>query len=237
MNYQSLNEQLTGRCKESRKLANNTYAKRRGDKIAIMYYATDVVTYYPDGRIKLDSGGWMTVSTKERLNQFSPFHVWQNKGVWYVSKNPGWNVIQSVPYKDGMTWDGEWLGAGSKDSEKESKDLIKKIDKYVKGYIKALEDGKVPTPSSGDCWGCCMKTEDGKEPFDNGHYHSHIEENYYVPHLAFNALEHYNASDYIKGCIYRHMQGGEKVWGMDIALDILKRTMKRFLKLKLQIAQ
>lgn len=85
--YQKQSEVLNGR--DSKKVANNTYLQRRGpDAIALRYHATDVVMYYADNRIVLDTGGWQTSTTKLRFNEdyaHLPIRsVYANKGVWYV---------------------------------------------------------------------------------------------------------------------------------------------------------
>lgn len=78
-----------GRSKRDRPLANNTRAEYRGsDAIAIRLHATDVVTYHRDGRIVLNSGGWRTVTTRDRINGYSPARVYSEHGVWYVSLRP-----------------------------------------------------------------------------------------------------------------------------------------------------
>lgn len=101
----------------SRKLANNTYAQRRdADTIAIRLHATDVVTHHRDGRIVLDSGGWNTVTTKQRMNAFTPqmIQVHSIKGRWFVTHRSslktwsdgtlfsGPDYDNSVPFMDGM---------------------------------------------------------------------------------------------------------------------------------------
>lgn len=74
--YDDLDERLTGRCRERRKVGNNTYAERRGDRIAIRLHSTDVVTFLPDGSIMLNTGGWYSVTTKDRMNSYLPGGVW-----------------------------------------------------------------------------------------------------------------------------------------------------------------
>jgi hypothetical protein len=87
-----------------RKVANNTYVERRGrnsghgvnpSSIAIKLHATDVVTYSADGTITLDTGGYETVTTKDRFNAFLParFRVFAKDYVWYV-------VDRSAPVVD-----------------------------------------------------------------------------------------------------------------------------------------
>ena len=91
-------------------VANNTRLFRRGpDVIALRLHQTDVVTFHADGRVTLDSGGWRTMTTKDRMN-YSPLTVFSDKGEWLV-KSPG---SDAVPYFDGITFadDGSvlWLG-------------------------------------------------------------------------------------------------------------------------------
>lgn len=68
-----------------RPVANNTrLVKTRaldenGDYVecyGIRLHATVVVTFLPSGNVKLNSGGWTTVTTQDRINSFSPARVW-----------------------------------------------------------------------------------------------------------------------------------------------------------------
>lgn len=77
-----------------------------GDGIErIRYHDTDVLTFNADGSIILDSGGYETVTTKRRMNEYAPhgFGVHQDKHVWYVSQYHG-NGIHgpAIRYFDGM---------------------------------------------------------------------------------------------------------------------------------------
>lgn len=62
-----------------RRLANNTYAVRRGSTIAVMLHDTAIVTYQPDGTVTLDSGGWYTDTTFRRINEYTPHGVTVNR--------------------------------------------------------------------------------------------------------------------------------------------------------------
>jgi hypothetical protein len=55
------------------------------DSIGILLHQTYVVTYHRDGRIILNSGGWRTVTTKARINEFSPASVHQKDFAWYLN--------------------------------------------------------------------------------------------------------------------------------------------------------
>lgn len=99
MNYAQANEKLTGRCKDSRKLENNTYLKRRGQDIVVRLHSTDVVTYHPNGDISLASGGWNTITTKSRINTYSPFQLQCERGEPFLYLGRG----LQVPFVDGIT--------------------------------------------------------------------------------------------------------------------------------------
>jgi hypothetical protein len=104
----------------SAKLGNNIYLEpREGGCIAVRYHQTDIVTFYPHGKIKLRCGGWYTVTTKQNLSIFSPFSVYQEKRVWYVNTARDYTSANKCPrgtlppgivqFKDGMILDTpEW---------------------------------------------------------------------------------------------------------------------------------
>ena len=226
-NYREASERLGSR--DSRKLENNTYLKRfpSGD-IVVRLHNTDIVTFKPDGDIVLNSGGWRTVTTKDRLNKFSPVTIAQERGVWYVGirSNPygDWERFkrEAKIFNDGMVIkaDGKFEGAENPTPKANKKLLSKKkqISKYVDGYLAALDAGKVPAPSHGDCWFCMMRvgagdtktgvlnangeltkqatvgfgfkgTTLGEQQGSVDHLEAHIKEKYYVPSLLARAIE------------------------------------------------
>ena len=64
----------------------NTRVRRiDADTIGIVLHNTYVVTYHADGRIVLKTGGWKTVTTKQRINQFSPARVHQANFQWFAN--------------------------------------------------------------------------------------------------------------------------------------------------------
>ena len=71
-------------------LANNTRLVRvDGDTLAVRHQTTNVVTFRRGGLTTLNSGGWQTYTTKDRINRFSPAHVYQINHVWYVTSHRG----------------------------------------------------------------------------------------------------------------------------------------------------
>lgn len=97
MTYQEALTLLNG--KQRRKLENNTYLIRlQSGTLAVKLHDTNVVKLYPNGDITLNSGGWQTLTTKNRMNKYSPVRVLQVRGKWLASYR---GVL--VDYHDGLT--------------------------------------------------------------------------------------------------------------------------------------
>lgn len=86
MNHTEATKMVRGKTnKDTRKVGNNTYAYIQVDgSVAIELHGTNVVVIYPDDSVMLNSGGWRTVTTKKRINQYSPVKVYQKKHEWYL---------------------------------------------------------------------------------------------------------------------------------------------------------
>jgi hypothetical protein len=80
--------------KQERPCANNTHLRRMKDgSIAMRLHQTDVVTWYDDGTIRLNTDGWTTVTTKARINAATNAGIYQKRGLWYYSNG--------TPFQDG----------------------------------------------------------------------------------------------------------------------------------------
>ena len=152
--YQTLDALLTGRCKERRKLANNTYAVR-GDTfdgeplIHVRLHETNVLTFYADGTVAYDSGGWRTVTTKDRMNNYGPALIFSERGRWYA------RIHNSGPvyvFEDGMTVGprGGVTGARRRATDTEPGDKI--IKARARTLSNALVDA-APFSSEDDAFG------------------------------------------------------------------------------------
>jgi hypothetical protein len=188
LTYQNGVEMLARR--HNRKLGNNTYLSRLDDAtLAVRLHATDVVLIHADGTYTLNSGGWRTVTTKERLNNYSPARVSQKKNVWYVHHSTG-----TVAYQDGMKVNHDGAPASTLPPVKEVEGKMKKVDRLCRDYVKgfcadAVKNGALEKPSGGDCFGCSMRDDKGNTCMGCDHILSHLEEKYYVPSLLVNALQ------------------------------------------------
>lgn len=82
-------------------LGNNTRLIQFHDCFCVQLHNTYVVSYYPDGSVVLNSGGWRTKTTKARMNDHLPrwWFVYQERGVWYLRKDMG---LQEYIFVDGI---------------------------------------------------------------------------------------------------------------------------------------
>lgn len=175
-----------GRSKTDRKAANNTTVRLIDGGVAIRLHSTDIVTINDDGSMVLNSGGWLSVTTKERLNRYTPARISQRAGIWYMADG-------SLFY-DGMIIEADGRPRDPRepsDHESKLKAIKRDAKAYARGYVEALKAGSIDYPSGGDCWYCSMRTEGG-EPLGDAsnnteHIRDHIAERYYVPSLLVNA--------------------------------------------------
>jgi len=197
-----------------RKLANNTYLVVRDDGgFGIKLHETEVVIHYPD-RIILNSDGYQTVTTKERMNRFSPVTVWSDKGVWMVA----WNAYGSgVPFADNIELRSDDSITGAGPDPKATQKLRKRINQFAKDYATAFCTGKIPAPSGGDCWACCMVTEEGKSAIGSDHILTHLDESYFVPsmlnRMMSNKTEHFGYVDHMFSTMDKDYIG--RTWSPD----------------------
>lgn len=65
--------------------------------IALRYHDTFVVRLFSSGDFILDSGGWLTLTTKSRINSLGVCQVYQKNFKWYVTFNE-----KDYPFSNGM---------------------------------------------------------------------------------------------------------------------------------------
>lgn len=226
-------------------IANNTRLYRRGDDCyAIRLHETDIITLWADGRVTLDTGGWQTVTTKARINEYGPVRVWSDKGIWYCKHSPTYDggdwTKGALPFFDGITFDadGECVN-GPTEREwarylDDRKAMDARIKSYVSAFIRTLKHDGMPMPSGGDCWGCAMFEPAGMGDAD--HLLQHLEEAYYVPSLAINAMR---AKGYQDAGIYFMLgmdpdngrMGGNRVEGTMVRRALLAYLRDRLIPL------
>lgn len=225
MNYTEATETVkTARNKTSKPVDNNTRLEvRDGGNYAIKLHDTDVVTILPNGNAILNSGGWLTLTTKDRINKYTNARISQRAGIWYM--------VDGSLFYDGMTIKPNGLPVKPKQpakTETEVKKYKKMARKYAKDYVKALRAGLVDFPSGGDCWGCYMTDKQGHTVMGSEHILQHIKEDYFVPSLLVNAG---------RSAGYQDMQiglmgiGGQRVF-IDPENNIYKYVVKQLREIK-----
>jgi hypothetical protein len=63
-------------------------------------HATDIITWKPDGTKILNSGGYRTHTTKERLSEY--VNIYQKNFKWYIIVNRGTPDEKTIDFVDGM---------------------------------------------------------------------------------------------------------------------------------------
>jgi len=211
----------------TKKIANNTYLVEREEGVAVRLHKTDIVLYRLDGSIVLNSGGWRTVTTKERMNKFLPseIDIYQINSVWLVSiyqEDEGCRKVYHFEEEMEIQSDFTVLGAGvyTDRTQKRSDGLKKLINRYVNDFMTALTSGEV-TVGAGDCWSCLYMMSEDEE-----HIRLHIEESYFVGSLLINAMKAFPSSMAARSTVSYCL-------GMDGVnmgcLDQIKRSLRRYL--------
>lgn len=260
--YLHLLEKTNGRV--SKKLANNTYVELRllsngvarpalsvqdwqeypetHRAVAVRLHQTDVVTFTGDGYLILDTGGWKTVTTKDRINTFTPYdvNVWSDKGEWRLHYSGG-----SVPFADGVTLEnfslagigflpveGTYPNESQERLAKEAKarlkkdveDFLKKADRSLEAWaVTVRETGSLNT--SGDCFYCrgLVSDTEGEVATGTDHLWSHLREGYVFPSLFLSA---YASKGYrVPGAVF----GNSLLYRHDDAKKVLKQYLLKTL--------
>lgn len=202
-----LAEGKTASSRDHRRIGNNTVLHRLEDgRIAVQLHDTDVILYSEDGSVVLESGGWLTVTTKDRMNRYGPkgWTVYSERGVWFVNHYPsGWERSKAERFFDGISTMGDRVVNPLPEDEVRKQDarrreILKDISGYVVKVREAYDQGwgkdpleDRPVPDGGDCWFCYFGNEDGSMGDLGGntsHLEDHIAEGYVVPSLVARAL-------------------------------------------------
>jgi hypothetical protein len=169
-----------------RPIAHNTRIEQLDDgTIGIKFHNTFIIKYYSNvlsgikihegDTIQLNTDGWKTVTTRDRMNRFCPLHVWTEKGIMYVSASNWYQIhenkrkgIESKVYHfedrmwfnpDGTVWvkvnsEPVELKPYSKKDEQKKRKQLRAIDTFIRNYVNKLTSGKMNQPGNGDCFIC-----------------------------------------------------------------------------------
>jgi len=220
--------------RDQKKLENNTYLVRVDDNtLGVKLHNTIVVYIHRSGNYSLDSGGWRTSTTKDRINNYSPARVHANNNIWYVGDH-------------GVFADGVTVNKTGKPTtklrnpgevERKKRRLDKLVREYVKGFAEHVKFNGLYTgeeagepepwdvvklgprpvplkPGPGDCFLCQFKPEQGKD-LGVDHLLSHMTEEdgpYFVPSLLWNAIADTGNPPYVWSIMALEAKRGDTRW-------------------------
>lgn len=123
------------RCRDKEtgyRLAKHTLLQNRGRAFAVRYHETDIVMIRPDDTYRLNSGGFRTRTTKERINCYSPCTIAQINSMWYIG---------NTPYTDQMLIDsaGNLIGTPKHTFAYVAK-MKRRVDRLFTKFLKLVAD-------------------------------------------------------------------------------------------------
>ena len=88
-----------------RRVCNNTNVCTMINGLAVSLHGHMIVRFRNNGEIMLDSCGFRTATTKDRINRCLPlpWRVCQSKGEWKLWKRNDVDLAEEIPFVDGMT--------------------------------------------------------------------------------------------------------------------------------------
>jgi hypothetical protein len=253
MNYTTLDRFIQDGRKPERKIKHKTYATRGCDQdgseyVAIRYHRTEVVRFYADGRTRFDSGGWLTPTTKDRMNLADNYRIWQEKGYWFVSRDRA--NAPTHRFSDGMTFtqrgrlmNGPEPGQVERTMKREEK-LRKRIRRFANAAAADLAKSARPATNRGDCWYCALRStnEEAGTPLGDAtdnheHLTEHMDDDYCPTALFINAMEetkqHPAGMAYDMNAMEREdgtwMIGGPRTHTQNIADGIYRYMVRRLI--------
>lgn len=235
-----------------RKLANNTYLVRLDEeRIAVCLHSTYVLTFHRDGWTEYRTGGWFTVTTKDRMSSYGPADLLSERGTWYFRKPNGANYWEKGhPYFDGarVSSGGEILNPqeAPSDAEIRERDNLKSKIRAFAFFATIQWERGMKFPNAGDCFFCSFPQEakgdhvarttsfNGAENVvtegepDVSHLLAHIEERYVPSALLWNAVAAagYPHPEIILGCDGNGNMGGNR--NRHFA-DTIRRSLRKYL--------
>ena len=250
MNYQQCEKQWAKKRSNlgTKKLTHHTYLRKEGELFYIRLHDTDIMVFYPNGDIMLYDGGYKTMTTKARMNEYlsNGWRIIQERGVWYISQ--GYSK-ERFGYRNGCYINGDAIFDVDEDEKarKETIAISKTVRMYTKAIIDELNKGNISKPSGGDCWHCFFKNQEGQtmgEMGDADHILSHMskDERYYVPSLLVRATEVFPVSMIAKevlwcamGCVEGRSMG-DYGYLKEFAQEQLEKSLRRYIYRQLGVA-
>lgn len=189
-------ERVLGK-RERRKLQNNTYLERlSSESIVVRLHNTHILVYHQSGDITYQTGGWRTITSKARMNEYGAHgvQIWSDRSVWYIGTS-NWRSA----YYEGFVVRADGSAAAIHNADTEKRKILQaSLSKFIKGWVTDIrahcaDGGCYPLPGAGDCLYCQMRQRG--EPRETAQnmgldcVYSHMAEGYFVPSLLWRAIQ------------------------------------------------
>ncbi|MDE2103052.1 MAG: hypothetical protein KGL39_37755 [Patescibacteria group bacterium] len=182
--------------RDSRRIGHNTTLRREAGGLIVRYHATDIVTFHPDDSATYANGGYVTVTTNQRLNALLPLalRVSQRARRLFVEGRE----TPSRPFVDGLTVDLTTARILSDAPDTSAEDTANRAaERAIQQFVKSLTDDRIrgivadaqANGTAGDCWGCAFTAADGSYPMGETCLADHVAENYAHASLLVRAVK------------------------------------------------
>lgn len=150
------------------------YVRESDRAYVVRHHFTDIIVTHKDGTTELDTGGWRSKTTRERIERHSPYRIWTDDGDWFLMDAGG----DMCPFDDGMVMPRDMEVSNAQKAETRETMLdemapLKNVEKLVRQYMRMFKGGYVrqkDKATAGDCMFCLV-----------GHHH--------VPHTEQHIRE------------------------------------------------
>jgi hypothetical protein len=265
-NYEKLNSYLGEKSERPAPKSNGKTTRvirgEENDWIGIKLHRTIVIKHFKDGSIELNSGGWNTRTTRDKINTYSPpeISVYTKNNIMYLRhKSIDYIFEDKMCIKtDGSIFNqyDEKINPSSLiKKEKTARKELKQIKEYCKAFADIVISQKLENPGPGDCW-CCLshvsnsdvptiqtlhangKVTDGFD--EKNHIKNHIKAKYYVPSLFLNAFNQFG--DTVLSKVDKHniswymkAKGWEltKPFSADLTKERIIKLLSKYIRVKL----
>lgn len=216
---------------KSRLVARNTVEWTDSEGVRrIRLHDTDILTFPPRGGFTIETGGWNTHTTRDRLNDFLPagFRVYTERGqLWlYIGdSNPWHGEGRRVPFRERITIGPRGAvksdtGARNKEAERDRK----LIDGYMAKARKLAKAGELPEPGPGDP---LIPVDPATGKYAEHYMREWLREKYIFGSMIRAAYRFAGMTDFgIQWTLYDKRQGGLK----GHALALFNRRLRRFVR-------
>ena len=214
----------------TKKLARNTYLREEYGNMVVKFWDTDIVAIDPQDTYTLHTGGYLTVTTKDRLNSLTPARIHADKGLWYIYEGRNWDNRKLFAEGVRIDTSGHVIdGAG----EETLPAIMRKVDRLVSKYIAdyaahVMRLGAPEEDTGGVCFYCQFGSPDTKEFGGFSHYLEHFHEKYFVPSILKKAIleEGYNSPGTIWYMMKPDIAQGREPYHLKNALRKFFRSRK-----------